>query len=372
MRAVIGSLVLTVIPASALGAQLPEGARLELIAEGLANPWGVAFAPDGRTFVSERAGRIRVIAGGRLLPEPWAELPVARGGPGLLGLALSPDFARTGAVYVAGGFPIPSAPDSVFQNRLLRITERDGRAGRIDILLDHLPSARAHSGSAVAFGPDGMLYLSLGDAFRPDRSQQDSSMAGKILRLTSDGQVPADNPTPGSPVYARGLRNVQGLAWHPDTRDLFATEHGPSSWPWEGGRRDHDELNHIVPGGNYGWPVVIGGANDARYLDPLATWVPAIAPSGLAIYTGPYRPWRGQLFAGALRGRHLRRIAVARDAGRWRVTEQQALLAADSLGRIRGVFMGPDAMLYFTTSDRVTASGVPDDRIYRIRLPDSR
>lgn len=358
------------LAASSLAAQLPPGARLEVVAEGLAHPWGVAFAPDGRLFVSERPGRIRVIAAdGRLVAEPWLTLPVARGGPGLLGLALAPDFSRSGAVYVVGGFPVPGGGDSTFQNLLLRITEREGRAGRVDTLLAGLPAARAHAGAAVAFGPDGMLYLTLGDAFRPGAAQHDSSLAGKILRLTPDGRVPADNPSSGSPVYARGLRNPQGLAWDPVTGTLFATEHGPSNWPWEGPRRDHDELNVIVPGGNYGWPEVIGAPGDARYADALVTWTPAIAPSGAAFYTGWYGPWQRRLFVGALRGRHLRRVAVRQvEGGRWVITGEEPMFAADSLGRIRGVFMGRDGMLYFTTDGRA-AGGAPDDRLYRIRLP---
>lgn len=348
-------------------AQLPEGARLEVVAGGLNNPWGVGFAPDGRVFLSERTGRIRVIREGRLEPEPWLELPVARGGPGLLGLALSPDFARQPAVYVVGGFPAPGGGDSAFVNRLLRIPERNGRPGPAEVLLDRLPSNRAHAGSAVAFGPDGMLYVSLGDAFHPEAAQHDSSLAGKILRLAPDGRIPADNPTAGSFIFARGLRNVQGLAWHPQNRSMFATEHGPSGWPWESGRRDNDELNRIVRGGNYGWPEVAGPGDQRRFTDPLTTWTPAIAPSGLTFYTGPYRPWQGQLFLGALRGRHLRRISLARQAGgAWRVTGEEMLLVSDSV-RIRGTFMGPDGMLYFTTSDRRT-EGQPDDRLYRIRL----
>jgi quinoprotein glucose dehydrogenase len=366
MRLSITLLILLAIPAAA---QMPPGARLEVVAGGLNNPWGVGFAPDGRIFVSERTGRIRLIQDGRLQAVPWLELPIARGGPGLLGLALAPNFANRPAVYVVGGFPVPGAGDSaVFQNRLLRIPVRDGRPGPVEVLLDRLPSNRAHAGSAVTFGPDGMLYVTLGDAFRPAASQHDTSYAGKILRLTPDGRVPGDNPVPGSPILARGLRNTQGLAWHPETRALFATEHGPSGWPWEDGRRDHDELNQIVPGGNYGWPEVAGMGGRRGYIDPLVAWTPAIAPSGLAFYTGPYRPWQGQLFLGALRGRHLRRLSVARgSSGEWRVTGQETLLVSDSV-RIRGTFMGPDGMLYLTTSDRRTA-GQPDDRLYRIRIP---
>jgi glucose/arabinose dehydrogenase len=352
---------------------LPAGASIDTVATGLNVPWGLAFAPDGRLFVSERIGRIRVIDHGQLRAEPWATIRVAPTGAGLLGLALAPDFARSRELFVMGSFGVMAGNgDTTFENRLLRLTDSAGVGVQPTVVLANLPSNHAHAGSQVRFGPDGMLYVTLGDAFKPESAQDVRSMRGKILRMRRDGSVPPDNPFPGSLVFAYGLRNAQGLAWDSATHTLFATEHGPSNWPWEGGRRDHDELNVIVPGGNYGWPVVMGIARDPRFRDPIAAWTPAIAPSGLAFYAGPFRSWSSSLLLGALRGQQLRRIAVARSnaAPGWRVVREESFFETDSLGRIRGVFVSPKGEVYFTTSDRKDSrTGEPDDRIYRLRLP---
>jgi glucose/arabinose dehydrogenase len=214
-----------------------------------------------------------------------------------------------------------------------------------------------------------MLYVSTGDARNPSRSADPQSLAGKILRYTPEGAVPADNPTPGSAVFASGLRNVQGLAWDPDTRQLFAADHGPSGFPRERFRRNNDELNAIRAGANYGWPSAAGPSRDPKYVDPVVTWNPAIAPSGLAVYSGARDSWRGSAFVAALRGEHLRRVSLARDAASesgWRVTSETRLFP--ELGRIRAVAMGPDGFLYFTTSNR-DGRGVPrrgDDHVYRL------
>jgi glucose/arabinose dehydrogenase len=351
---------------------VPAGARLDTIAAGLDVPWSLAFAPDGRVFLTERAGRVRVLEHGKLRPAPWATLPVvppADSGAGLLGLALAPDFPVSGAIFLVGSFRTGSGE---LENRLLRLTDSAGVGVAPRVVLGRIPSARAHAGSAVAFGPDGFLYLSAGDAFRPERASDTASLGGKILRLRPDGTVPPDNPVPGSPVYALGLRNVQGLAWDPESGALFATEHGPSNWPWEGGRRDHDELNVIRRGVHYGWPLAIGVARDSRFADPIAVWTPAIAPSGIAFYSGHYAPWRGSLLVGALKGRELRRLTLTRESkGGWRVTAHESLYAPDLLGRIRAVAVAPDGAVWFTTSNRQTPDGRPDDRIYRLTLPRS-
>jgi glucose/arabinose dehydrogenase len=212
-----------------------------------------------------------------------------------------------------------------------------------------------------------MLYVATGDARSPVRGQT-SSLAGKILRITRDGKIPADNPDPSSPIWAKGFRNVQGLAWDPRTRQLFATEHGPSGFPDELLRRNNDELNAVKRGGNYGWPVVVGTAY-GPFEDPIAVWNPAIAPSGLAVYDGTEFPeWRSNLFVGALRGEHLRRIAVAQDdKGLWRVTDQQPLFEGQ-LGRVRAVAFAPDGHLYLSVTNRDgRGSARPgDDKILRV------
>ena len=347
---------------------LPAGTRVDTVARGLQIPWGVGFAPDGRIYVSERPGRIRVIENGRLRGEPWATLPVAPAGAGLLGLAVSPDYDATRAIYVVGSFATHG--DSVFENRLYRLRDVNGRGVDTTLVLDDLPSARAHAGSAVAFGPDGKLYVTLGDAFQPDWAPSLAASNGKILRLEPDGRPATGNPHAGSRIFARGLRNPQGLAWDRVTGTLFATEHGPSAWPWENGRRHDDELNVIVAGADYGWPRLTGVVGEAGARDPIATWTPAIAPSGLALYDGAYAAWRGSLLVGALRGQHLRRLTLERGGPQgWRVVAQEAIQVTDVPVRIRGVFLGRDGHVYVTTADRRTAAGAPDDLLLRIRLP---
>jgi glucose/arabinose dehydrogenase len=339
----------------------------ETFVSGLAVPWSIAFASVDRIFVTERPGRIRVIERGQLQPEPWAVVDViAEGETGLMGLALSPAFAQDRRVYVVGTF---LAGDKLI-NRVLRFTDENGRGVNPEVLIDNIPAAEFHAGDAIAFGPDGMLYIATGDAGDPGAAREASSLAGKILRYTPDGGIPPDNPTPNSPVYALGLRNVQGLAWHPRSKALFAIDHGPSGFPNERFRRNNDELNVLLPGRNYGWPDVAGENNDDRFVAPIEVWSPAIAPGGLAFYDGPVTSLAGSLFVGGLRGQQLRHVVVVSDSSAatgYRVTRDVALFNED-LGRIRAVTMGPDGSLYFATSNW-DGRGEPkpgDDRILRL------
>lgn len=338
-------------------------AAWEVVATGLEVPWDLGFAPDGRTFVTERPGRIRVLQDGQLMPEPWAVLDVeAVSEAGLTALAIAPDFDETGHVFVVGTF----RTEEGLRNRVMRLTDRDGRGTDPRVIVDGLPADRIHAGSALDFGPDGFLWVSSGDAGEPDRVPDPSSLHGKILRYRADGTPAPDNPLPG-PVWASGVRNPQGLDWN-EAGQGFATEHGPSGLPWEAGRTGHDELNRLEPGAGYGWPEVAGEGGGPSTTDPLAVWDPAIAPSGLAVYTGDQLPdWQGDVFLGALRGRHLRRVAVEGSGAGARVTEQEVLFQ-DELGRIRAVVTAPDGSLWFTTSNR-DGRGNPaedDDRILRL------
>lgn len=342
------------------------GVALDTVATGLQVPWDVAFAPDGRIFVTERAGRIRVIENGVLRPEPWAVLQVSRRSEtGLMGIALAPDFSTSGHVFVVGAFP---AGEKRAENRVYRLTERDGRGVEPRLVLGGIPAARYHAGAALRFGPDGMLYLTSGDATRPASAQDPASFGGKVLRMRPDGGVPADNPHPGSYEYARGVRNPQGLAWHP-AGALFAPDHGPTRLPREWFRAGRDELNVIVPGANYGWPDAAGDEGGREYVRPLVEWTPAIAPGAMAFYTGEAFPWRGDAFVAALKGRGLMRIVLRPAAGGrgWRAVAAEPLFSG-TLGRIRAVAMGPDGHLYFTTSNR-DGRGDPrpgDDLLLRI------
>jgi len=333
-----------------------------VVATGLQVPWALAFAPDGRLFVTERPGRIRVVVDGQLQPEPVAELPVAAVGEGgLMGLALDPDFARNGYLYVMYTY----RNGLQLRNRVSRLTLRGNRAGDEVVLLDGIPGAPIHDGGRLKFGPDGKLYITTGDATQRDQAQNLDSLLGKILRLNPDGSIPDDNPFPDSPVYSYGHRNPQGLAWQPGTGQLFSTEHGPSG---EMGFCCNDEVNLILPGANYGWPIVIDAPGDPRFQDPVLhsgndTW----APAGAAFYEGTaLAPWQGNLFFGALRGQHLHRLVFGGPELQQVVAEER--LFEGEFGRIRDVVVGPDEFLYFTTSNR-DGRGHPapdDDRILRV------
>jgi len=355
-------------PSGSAASTIPAIVKLDTIAQGLEVPWALAFAPDGRIFVTERPGRIRVVEKGVLRAEAWATLGVrATGEAGLMGIALAPDFARSHHVYVVGTFAV-GEDDLV--NRVVRFTDNDGRGGAPKTIVDALPASRFHSGDAVAFGPDGMLYVATGDAQNPGDAQDRSSLAGKILRYNPDGGIPADNPVRGSPIYALGLRNPQGLAWDTQSGQLFATDHGPSGFPNERLRRDRDELNAIVAGANYGWPRVSGRNDDTRFVTPLVEWTPGIAPSGLALYSGSYAPWKNSAFVGALKGEQLRRLVLERSATGWRITGEAPLFTAE-IGRIRAVAVGPEGHVYFTSSNRDGRGEVRrgDDKLFRIVTP---
>ena len=372
---------------------------VDTVASNLEVPWSLDFAPDGRVFVTERVGRVRVIDNGVLRPEPWAELPVfardehIRPESGLMGIALAPNFASSGHVFVLGTFwkrsqaPLPRTIDRLFrrvagvfsaraaipyENRVYRLTDRGARGVDATVVIDNLPANYYHAGGALAFGPDGHLYVAIGEALASAFSNDPDTGSGRILRYRADGSIPDDNPIPGSPVYAIGLRNPQALAWHPEGRLLLATEHGPTALPHENARFGRDELNLVTPGANYGWPVVAGRAGDARFVDPVVEWSPAIAPAGLAFYTGPYTQWRGNAFVGGLRGQQLRRVVFDSGAaaqGQLKVVQQEVLLS-QRIGRIRAVRMAPDGHLWITTSNR-DGRGSPsshDDLILRVRL----
>ncbi|MFF5171158.1 PQQ-dependent sugar dehydrogenase [Micromonospora sp. NPDC000089] len=314
-------------------------AHPQVLATGLEVPWGLAFLPDHSALVAQRdSGTVLRIRPGQP-PVQVATVPgvVAGGEAGLLGLAVSPGYRRDGLVYAC----FTTATDI----RVVRF--RLDAPQRQQVLLSGLARNTFHDGGRIAFGPDGLLYVGVGDAGVPARAQDLASRNGKILRIRPDGSVPAGNPFPGSPVYSYGHRNVQGLAWDGHGR-LFATEFGQNTW---------DELNRIVPGGNYGWPVVEGRAGDPRFRDPLVVWPPAEAsPSGLAYA-------HGTLFVAALRGQRLWAVPVDRDG---QVGTPVAELVG-AYGRLRTVARAFDGSLWVTTSNRDgRATPAPDDdRILR-------
>jgi aldose sugar dehydrogenase len=337
-----------------------QGLNVETVVSGLEVPWALAWAPDGRLFLTERPGRIRVVEQGTLRPEPVATLPSSQSTAegGLMGLALAPDFTASGALYVYYTYDVGGE----VRNRVSRLRLGTGGPPEETIILDDIPGSRVHDGGRIAFGPDGKLYVGTGDARQPDRLPQDpASLGGKVLRLEPDGSVPADNPFPGSLTYSFGHRNVEGLAWQPGTGQLYAAEHGPTG---ENGWCCHDEINRIVPGGNYGWAVVIGQAGDPRFLDPLVesgegSW----PPGGLAFAeTGA---WAGDLFLASLAGGQLWRFSLSADGSS---VADRAQLIAGEYGRLRALAAGPDGALYVATSNRDGRGrpGAADDRILRL------
>ena len=322
------------------GRLVPDGS-VETVATDLAAPWSIAFLSDGTPLVSERdTGRILEVAADGSTREIGTVGGVVAGGEGgLLGLAVD-DQDRLYAYSTGSGenridrFAVTGAPGSLV-------------LGDPETVLDGIPAERIHNGGRLAFGPDGMLYATTGDADQRPSAQNVDSLAGKILRMTPDGDPPADNPFEGSLVYSFGHRNPQGIGWAEDGT-MFASEFGQDTW---------DELNIIVPGGNYGWPEVEGsGGAERGFIDPVQQWTPDEAsPSGLAV-TG------GTVFVAGLGGERL----FAIDASAPETSEQ----LLDDDGRIRDVTIAPDGTLWVLTNN-TDGRGSPregDDRILSLPL----
>ena len=331
-----------------------ETFRVVMLTRGLEHPWGLAFLPDVRMLVTERAGRLRIVArDGRLEPQPVAGLPRIEeyGQGGLLDVALHPRFAENALVYLS----FAEAGDGGYGTAVLRGRLSGNRLEAVEVIYRQQPKSRGgrHFGSRLVFDRAGFLYVTQGDRGEQDRAQKPDDLAGKVVRLHDDGRVPADNPFVGKPgvrpeIFTLGNRNIQGAAVHPATGELWSHEHGP-----QGG----DEVNVLRKGMNYGWPVITYGVNygigtkigegthKAGMEQPLYKWVPSIAPSGLAFYTGDRFPgWRGDLFVGALRDQLLVRLRLDGE----KVVKEERLLAG-RLGRIRDVRQGPDGLVYLLT-----------------------
>lgn len=334
-------------PESTSAAAGPVEVETTVIARGLEAPWGLAFTPDGEALVTERdSGRLLSLDSSGNVEEVQTLPASGVGEGGLLGIALSPDYERDGLIYAY------YTTDE--DNRVVRFREGE----EPEPILTGIPVNSYHDGGRIAFGPDGDLYIGTGDAGDRPSAQDINSLGGKILRITPEGEVPEDNPFPGNPVYSYGHRNVQGLAWDASGQ-LYATEFGQDRF---------DEVNRIVPGGNYGWPEVEGVGGEPAYIDPISTWPTSEAsPSGATfLVNGAIPQWEGNFFMAGLRGQRLWRLVLDPDGN---VTEREELLRGQA-GRLRHVTQAPDGSLWILTSNRDgRGSPVPDDdRIIRLGL----
>ncbi len=336
----------------------PEGASAEagpvevetgVVATNLEAPWGLAFLPNGDALVTERdTGRLLRLDGSGDVEEVQRLPASGVGEGGLLGIAVSPDYERDGLLYA---YYSTDADNRVVRFRLGEEPEP---------VLTGIPVNSYHNGGRISFGPDGMLYVGTGDAGDTSSSQDRDSLAGKILRIEPDGDVPEDNPFPNNPAYSYGHRNVQGLAWD-EAGQLYATEFGQNRF---------DEVNRIEPGANYGWPEVEGEGGEPEYVDPISTFsTDEASPSGAAILNGGAIPqWEGDFFMAGLRGERLWRLELDEDGS---VTDREQLLVGEA-GRLRHVAQAPDGSLWVLTSNR-DGRGTPlpeDDRILRLAPAD--
>lgn len=339
---------------------------IEAVVSGLDTPWDLVFTSPTRILVTERPGRIRIVERGILKDWPLHVFPEVseKGEDGLMSLALDPQYAENKFLYTAVAY----TDGSVLRLKVMRFVDQGDELGEPFVIIDRIPAAQYHSGCRIAFGPDGKLYITTGDATEKRLAQELDSLAGKILRINPDGTIPSDNPFPGSAIWSYGHRNPQGLAWQSGSGLLFETEHGPSIVDGPAGG---DEVNVIERGSNYGWPVVSHEEGRADMVSPILVFTPAEAPGSLMVYSGRVFPeWKGNLFFGALKGEGLMRIRM--DSTDLKKVAAYGKLREVSFGRIRAVVEGPDGNIYFTTSNR-DGRGKPapiDDRIFRIRAQD--
>jgi len=335
---------------------IKTGYKVTVIAKGLDHPWSMAFLPDGSMLVTERVGRLRLIKGGSLLPQPIAGVPAVHTGSqaGLFDIVLHPNFAQNNIVYLT----YAAGTEAANGTQVARARFDGGALLDLQVIFKAMPlkDTDNHYGGRMAFLPDGTFALTIGEGFEYREKAQDlTSDLGKIVRLSEDGSVPQDNPFVGQApvrpeIYTWGHRNEQGLVFDAQSGRLYETEHGP---------RGGDELNIIVAHKNYGWPVITYGMDySGAYVSPYTQrpgleqpviyWTPSIAPSGLAIYRGDKFPaWKGDLFVGALAFEHLRRVHLDE---RGNVLDQEELLN-DLHWRIRDVRAAPDGYLYVCTDE---------------------
>jgi glucose/arabinose dehydrogenase len=336
----------------------PSKVKVETIAEGLVNPWGLQFLPDGRALITEKPGTLRIVGKDGKISEAIAGPPkvqdIDQGG--LLDVRLAPDFAASGTIYLAYTEARDDGKNGTSVASAKLVTEGDGgKLENVKVIFRQQPTHEGgyHFGSRIVIAPDGTLFVTLGERnFLRKESQNPANHIGKIVHINADGTPAADNPKRegwAAENWSIGHRNVQGAALDPVTGELWTVEHGA---------RGGDELNKPLAGKNYGWPIItygvdysgakIGRGRAAPGMEqPVFYWDPSIAPSGLTFYTGErYPAWNGRMLVGALRGSLLANLILSGNA----VTKEERLLA--KLGkRIRDVRQGPDGLVYLVTDE---------------------
>lgn len=327
------------------GSAEDDGVGVQVLVKNLQIPWGLAFLPDGQALVTERDTRriLRITPGGRATPVQTIQDAYAGGEGGLLGIAVSPKYATDKTVF------------------LYYTTRTDNRIASLVLgqepqpIVTGIPVSGIHNGGRLAFGPDGFLYAGTGDASERGRSQDLTSLGGKILRMTTAGKPAPGNPYPKSLVWSRGHRNVQGITWDSKGR-LWATEFGQNQW---------DEVNLITKGGNYGWPTVEGMSPDKRFTKPVVTWKPDVASPSGAVVVG------SNLLVAALKGERLWVVTLDQDKNE--TDGPPRALLQSRYGRLRTVVSAPDGSVWVATSNRDGRGDptVDDDRILRIIPPGS-
>lgn len=336
--------------------------QVEEFARGLDIPWSMVWTSPTRILVSERTGNIRIIENSVLREKPLHTFSdISTGGEeGLMSLAVHPQYATNKFLYASYAY---GRGQEMFV-RVVRFRDDGSRLSNQTTIVDAIPAAQYHAGSRIAFGPDSMLYITTGDATDRKLAQDVTSLAGKILRVHDDGAIPSDNPFPKNPIWSIGHRNPQGIAWHPESQQLYETEHGPSLFDGPAGG---DEVNRIVRAGNYGWPLVSHEDKQEGTIAPLLLYTPAEAPGSGMFYSGTlFEQFKNNFFFGALKGEGLIRVVFdAKDPDKVWGFEK---LFGGEYGRIRDVAQGPDGFIYFSTSNRDGRGDVRegDDKIYRI------